>query len=88
MSVAKYARSKILYCIPADEDKAPQDIPEGCHFSQNTINSLIKLGAILRGIHSRLMKEGYSIIDGNLIAPDGTVVYESKRNTQHKYQRN
>lgn len=86
---SKYERNKILYCTPADEDTPQVDMPDGCYFSQETINSIITLGDILRKIHNRLIKEGYSIIDGRLIGPDGSIKYEPKRNKQQEYtQRN
>ncbi len=76
----KYERNKILRSIPADMDDlaSENDLPIGCHFSQETINGLIGLGEILRKIHIRLIREGYSIIDGKLISPIGETFYERK----------
>jgi hypothetical protein len=82
MAKRKYFRTKILRCIPADNDEPLPDVPAGCYFSQETIDSLIKLGNVLRPIYNRLVSEGYSIIDGKLIAPDGSIKYEPKRRIQ------
>jgi hypothetical protein len=77
-----YFKTKILRCIPDDDDEPIPEIPDGCHFSQETIDSLIKLGTVLRPIYNRLISEGYSIIDGKLIAPDGSITYEPKPRIQ------
>jgi hypothetical protein len=82
MAKRKYFRTKILRCIPAEDDEPISDIPAGRHFSQETIDSLIKLGNVLRPIYNRLISEGYSIIDGRLIAPDGSIKYEPARRIQ------
>lgn len=76
---SKHERKKIRHCIPTEDDEDfINDIPPGCHFSQDTLNGLIGLGQILRKIHNRLIGEGYSIIDGTLVSPSGETLYERK----------
>lgn len=36
-------------------------------FSQETIDSLIELGKVLKKIHDRLRNEGYDIVDGEIV---------------------
>ena len=71
----KQRERKILYSIPLYDDEPDYEIPPGRHFSDETINSLIKLGDVLRKIHDRLMSEGYRIKDGNLYNLQGVRVY-------------
>ena len=79
MADFKNRKNKILFSIPADDDEPDYEIPPGRHFSDETINSLIRLGDVLRKIHDRLISEGYSIVDGNLISPDGKIVYDKSK---------
>jgi len=76
----KYITNKFLFFTPIDTGTYKNESPKGSHFSQQTIDGLIKLGYSLRQIHNRLISEGYSIIDGQLIAPDGSIKYESTTN--------
>lgn len=79
MKNPRLQRNKILRCIPADtESESIYEIPEGCNFSQATINGFVELGEILQNIHDRLIGEGCSIIDGKLISPGGEILYERK----------
>ncbi len=41
--------------------------------SEETIQAMKELGEILRGIHNRLISEGYTIKDGKIYKPDGTL---------------
>lgn len=42
---------------------------DDCIFSEETMQSLRELGAVLQSIHNRLLAEGYIIKDGHLIKP-------------------
>lgn len=50
----------------------------GNPFSKDTTIALEKLGEILKSIHSRLLSEGYEIVDGNIrkVVPQNVNVYE------------
>lgn len=54
---------------------SPKKIPstELAHgpLSQETIRSLHELGDVLREIHERLMSEGYIIVEGEFVKPEG-----------------
>ena len=39
-------------------------------FSDETILSLVEFGEVLRSIHNRLIKEGYTIKDGVITPPN------------------
>ena len=43
---------------------------EETYFSDETIASLKELGAVLQGIHNRLIAEGYTIKDGKIYKED------------------
>lgn len=57
----------------------------GYIFSQDTIDSISELGSVFQKIHSRLMSEGYSIIDGKLINAKGEVEYERPKRYKQEY---
>lgn len=40
-------------------------------FSEDCVASLTELGEVLRGIHKRLISEGWTIEDGVFTSPDG-----------------
>ena len=46
--------------------------------SKDTLNALEELGDVLRGIHKRMIFEGYEIVNGNIrkAAPQNVNVYE------------
>lgn len=46
--------------------------------SKDTIDALEELGDVLRGIHKRMVFEGYEIVDGNIrkVVPQNVNVYE------------
>ena len=46
--------------------------------SKDTLNALEELGDVLRGIHKRMVFEGYEIVDGNIrkVVPQNVNVYE------------
>lgn len=46
--------------------------------SKDTLNALEELGDVLRGIHKRMIFEGYEIVDGNIrkVVPQNVNVYE------------
>jgi hypothetical protein len=46
--------------------------------SKETLNALEELGDVLRGIHKRMIFEGYEIVDGNIrkVVPQNVNVYE------------
>jgi len=46
--------------------------------SKDTLNALEGLGDVLRGIHKRMILEGYEIVDGNIrkVVPQNVNVYE------------
>ena len=48
----------------------PQKKNDQYSFSDETIKSLMAFGEVLRGIHNRLIKEGYLIKDGVIELPD------------------
>jgi hypothetical protein len=46
--------------------------------SKDTLNALEELGDVLRGIHKRMIFEGYEIVDGTIrkVVPQNVNVYE------------
>ena len=46
-----------------------QDVPSEQPFSQETVQALQELGNVFRQIHRRLISEGYTIRDGEIIEP-------------------
>lgn len=77
-------KEKIIAIIPAKE------VDDTSHFQyendqplpKETITGLHGLGDILRKIHNRLINEGYSIIEGKLYSPNGTLLYERNQSKQ------
>ena len=43
---------------------------EETYFTDETIQSLVELGTVLRSIHDRLIAEGYTIKDGKIYKED------------------
>lgn len=82
VDVSANTRYKLLNCVPSNEVGAIYAVNKGNHFNKETMDGFIQLGTILRKIHNRLLQEGYSIIDGRLIAPNGDVIYEPKKHTK------
>lgn len=74
-------RQKEITIKPAEEakDLSHLHFEEGYIFPKETITALQGLCEILRGIRTRLLQEGYSIMEGKLISPEGKVVYERNK---------
>jgi len=50
---------------------SPPNTPQGnIDFTDSQIDQFLRLGAILKGIHIRLLNEGYLITDGEICAPE------------------
>ncbi|OGZ06383.1 MAG: hypothetical protein A2942_01085 [Candidatus Lloydbacteria bacterium RIFCSPLOWO2_01_FULL_50_20] len=56
-------------CSNTDSSRCPSLCPEEQTFSDDTIASLVELGEALRSVHDRLLSEGYTIINGEIIKP-------------------
>ena len=58
-----------LLCSNKDLSRCPSLSEKEYIFSQETINSLIELGDVLKPIRRRLFAEGYTIVNGKLVKP-------------------
>jgi hypothetical protein len=54
---------------PADGEEECTCRSQGQHFSEETMESLRELGAVLRDIHNDLIARGYTIKDGVITPP-------------------
>lgn len=81
----KLRKEKLQYMLPK---RGIKDISEGEEkkLSQQTINSIVELGEVLRDIHNRLIREGYSIINGEAYPPHNN--YAGKRDNKTPMERN
>jgi hypothetical protein len=77
-------KEKIIAIAPAKTagDTSHLEYENGQPLPKETITGLHGLGDILRKIHDRLVSEGYSIINGKLYSPNGSLLYERKQSKQ------
>jgi hypothetical protein len=77
-------RKKIIIVTPARTagDNSHFRYEQGQPLPKETIKGLHGLGEILRKVHNRLINEGYSIIEGKLYCPSGTLLYERNQTIQ------
>lgn len=77
-------KEKLIIIKPkeANRDLSHLHFEEGYIFPRETIEALTGFCEILKGIRSRLLKEGYSIIEGKLVSSEGEVLYEREHNNK------
>lgn len=56
-----------LLCSNINSLRCPSLREEQAYISQETVNSLVELGNVLKSIRKRLFAEGYAIRDGKMI---------------------
>ncbi len=64
-----------------DQHPTPKATPKGDKFTEEEMQSFRDLGAVLRRIHNRLISEGYTITDDEIIPPSH-VSSNGQTNTQ------